>query len=252
MSGANELWRAYRASLTPAPPALLLVALTSLVLIATAVSPPSAAALNCDSEGIYHRFDGIYQTSGNIVADRGTLTDRAVQLCDNGSGGEAAAGAWVLIRGGPAKYAQVGYMRLGTWSGAKAFTEYLKNSNSNYVRTTDGDAFNLGTERDDEVIYSGSAMWMFGEGIVANTNFDPGTEWPGDWTWQFFGETLNRNTDMPGTPTNKAVFKNLEKLGCGSCSWLSLNNVQNVVDTPGIYEFDWVNFPHQFRIWTDR
>lgn len=211
-------------------------------------------AANCQENAYNNRFDGFYSNPDSGDGPYGVKGDvdiRQTNLC-NGSDGSSASSAWVMIHGGGGyDYAQVGYLRTGSHSQAH-FTEWSR-SMSEWDRTWQGGVQN-GTSPNYEVKYSDSDndLKMFKNDVqLEHTPFNPLNVWGNPWNAQFFGETVDRGDDVPGTPATKVVFAELRTKHCKTCEYNNPDHT-NQVSQLDAYKFDWVNFPTKMRIWTDR
>lgn len=230
-----------------------LVALAA-VLVPVALTGPANAATVCVDVGPANQFDG-YRSTTSVSGVTGSIVDRDAALCTPGDP-TSAFSAWVMLGGGGAdQYAQVGYARGAGMTAPVVFTEY--NDGTGLAPGWTRSLFTgwvSGSTKTYSVIYNYSTakIGMYANGqLLSTTPWCADCVWTPGWTAQFFGETIDRGDDVPGTSSVKTSFTNLSARYCRSCAYTA-PVVAAAGSTQAPYKFQWVSNPTSFNIWTQR
>lgn len=156
-------------------------------------------------------------------------------MCDNDATTAATSSAWSMVTAPSATYpndpshqgyAQSGYLDAGPASGYQAgvttFSQYLRKcavDNAGYCGSEVG--FNTAYWVGPSGTWSYASQYevnndrlihMYAHGYqLDETNYDPLGDWQNAWQCQFFGETHDNATGMPGTAATHVNVDNLIK-----------------------------------------
>jgi hypothetical protein len=171
-------------------------------------------------------------------------------------GGQTRVTAWSMLQGDDGdEFAQIGYQHKAD-SGMKFFYEWEMNfTDPDYTKVLFGspvteDFYNFKAARGN----SGSNhIHLYWNGTdKAETNFDPldaNSGW-GQTVSKWFGETIDPGDDMPGTPSQKTDFKNIQ-FKDASNSWVDVTNFNITTDHTTCYYLGDILDPNpHFQIWT--
>jgi hypothetical protein len=238
----------------------------ALVLLVTAVASPSvaSAAINCQDAQWTNRFDGF--STFTSYESKVVLEDRTISLCSNVDGATSAASAWAMLAGGAnsgLEYAQIGYAKIAGMAQTKTFTEYNdgEGQEPNWHREFWPGIFANGTNHTYRVVYdfsTGKISMIVDGSTKAITPWSPDNEWTVGWHSEFFGETVDRGDDMPGSAANPARFTGPWIRKCRGCQLThpGPNDLDLVGVIPPIaaYKFQWIvgTGESTFDIWTER
>lgn len=78
-----------------------------------------------------------------------------------------------------------------------------------------------------------------------------GGEWATPWKGNWYGETLDRGDDVPGTAAGKAAFRSVGVVIQRNGAYVNPRSVTTRQDL-SVYKFQWVSNPVSFDIWTQR
>ncbi|HSO29676.1 MAG TPA: hypothetical protein VLS28_07215 [Candidatus Sulfomarinibacteraceae bacterium] len=212
----------------------------------------------CGDVGWTNYFDGYYSTD-QVRSSKATIRDRPIFLCNENAGATSAATAWAMVAGaGGLQYAQAGYIKFAGSANPQAFTEYNDGTSiwdaSHWWRTTYAGIWSNGAQHSYVVDYNATTgkLYMQIDGLTkASTPWSPDLVWNTPWSAQFFGETMDRGDDVPGTPGARTDFSSVAVRHCAGCIWQAPTGNSLLSDWP-YYKFAWTLNPTAFQIYTQR
>jgi hypothetical protein len=218
--------------------------LTCVVYLASLMLPGPAAAATCNpsrTRVYYGGHDGVSQSSGSSpVYIRTNLLEVDPYVSPAGSDGkEGDISAWPMLVNG-SRYAQVGFLH--HYGGSRVmFIQYIDDSGSMHTPTFAARTLGTYTKYEVRAITGGKSFLAAGSTLKTYTD----ATWAAT-TMQFYGETHNRNDQMPGTATSREEF---------SATQFShdLRTWTYVTDASNSYNENW--YGHQdvgagvYRIW---
>lgn len=237
-------------------PTVALVAAMMMAMCVVAVPSPAWATAACGDSSYVNRFDGMWEANppSSSYAARATIRERNIALCSNAQGATSGAAAWSMLAGRDgAGYAQIGYAELAPGAVTQRFWEYY-DGEEQWARQMFANIA-AGTSHQYHVIYSftdGKVRMAFDGVTKATTPFSiEFGEWPTPWEGQWFGETLDRGDDVPGTAAAKAFFRSVGVVTQRDGAYVSARTATSVSHL-AVYKFQWTANPTSFDIWTER
>lgn len=220
-----------------------MVCLLVAALLATIpLAPALAAGGTCSDNHTTNRKVG-YKTSAetSINGAMARIQFQNPDLCGSDTDDGSASVAWSMVQADSATYpndsAATGYAQAGYGQFAHSninintFTQWtLKckatKSCSGFPAETRYDP--TGTNPADWTYrvreQADGKIWMeAGQGITDTTTYDPSGDWEASWRASFFGETLDRQSDVVGISSDRTLFDNLKKYNDNG-NWANLTS----------------------------
>jgi hypothetical protein len=247
------------------------VALVAVIVCATGgaeVSVPTASAAlsSCGTPG--NKFDGAWATGITQYGAKASVETLSPQLCNPVNGSTSLSAAWVMETTNATcdGWAQAGYVHTGSNSAFgyhwNVFTQTVTHStvcggtpNTEWFGTPSGSPTFKVYYTTDHLGGAGFFDLYQGSTYLWSTSWDPASAWTGNWVPEFFGETGDCNSDMPGTQSNKVTFGSVEKMenpqAGGEGTWSAINDLILPAADCTRFHRGWQTQPDAFNIWTD-
>jgi hypothetical protein len=215
-------------------------ALGVILLVSSTLSLTAMPAMACNPGRPVYAYGGFSGTQKSVSNVHGVQT--RLETYQSFIQGDARAWAWNMlskpgIPGGQQWWAQVGWsVRTdGQWIySPSVFTSWTDNVGNYWVKDYNG--VESGQTFYTYYLPAGKQFRLF----VNSTQYDQVT---GGWTpsiVEIYGETHNRNTQMPGDTSNKVRMDNAKTILNGGTTWSSMNSTAGAND-PAIYGATKVN-----------
>jgi hypothetical protein len=181
--------------------------------------PALAAEAACGTFGNY--YDGYTKQLSQTYLSWGVsanVTVRSTALCTSITDGRNVSLATTLITPRDAD----GWAQTGTHRAANGYTRHFSqwkrtaggpnHTILHYQHLFDGEVHQYWTAYvSSGCPSSGSCLAMRVDATTLDrTSFNPNGEWAGPWRTQYFGESTYHGTDVPGRPTGKVNFANMQ------------------------------------------
>lgn len=246
---------------------------TLLVTIQPIVAAPQALADlgNCTNHHELRSYGVTDLSHLNASGSQAQIQVKPSALCNPSSGGWTQSSGWVMLQA----YKEVGWSQIG-WTRTNPDTGGAPQFFYQYTRSGGADTTQFWGNPSNGDARVFKVTWQNASGqdnhihlIIcdangsncndkAETGWNPDNAWPGGKISWIAGETADRETDMPGTGSNRDDFDNI-MTRLGTQGWETNSSLTMCRSGPPLsvcgddyyrYHLQWQNQPTHFEIWT--